>query len=350
MNAPPRPPKPPSRPSVPVRAMPDLSGLPAWQQPPPLPSAVRRRAGTNAGPPPLKPLPPLDLQLLADLPSLTLQARYLVDGFLSGRHRSPQKGSSVEFAEYRAYQLGDDLRRVDWRLFGRTDRLCVKQYEEETQLRVCCVFDASASMDYHSRPEVLRKVEFARIALAAVGLLAFRQGDAFGLGIAGTNLRDFLRARASGPHWRTFTGRLEAASVGGATALAASLEALAEVLPPRSLVVIASDFYEESAPLQAALRRLRHERHDLIGLQVLDPMEIDFDLEAAGTFVDAESGARLKLDAPAARERYLQRFGRFRAELDETFLAAGGELVTLRSDQPPFEALTHYLARREQRR
>ena len=343
----------PSPPFVPARATPDLSGLPAWRQPPPLPDPAgfaRRRAPAKADPTPLRPLPPLDLRLLADLPSLTLRARYLVDGFLSGRHRSPQKGSSVEFAEYRAYQLGDDLRRVDWRLFGRTDRLCVKQYEEETRLRVFGVFDTSASMDYASRPDLLRKAEFARAVLAAVGLLAHRQDDAFGLGVAGAGLRDFLRARASGPHWRTFVGRLEAAAVGGRTDLARSLEELAEIVPPRSLVVVASDFYEDSAPLQAALRRLRHDGHDLIGLHVLDPAEIDFDLEAAGTFVDAESGARLKLDAPAARRNYLERFGRFRTELAETFRTAGGDLVTLRTDAPPFDALARYVAQREGRR
>ena len=280
-------------------------------------------------------LAPVDLRLLADLPSLTLQARYLVDGFLSGRHRSPQKGSSVEFAEYRNYQYGDDLRRVDWRLFGRTDRLCVKQYEEETQLRVFAVYDASASMNYRSRPgEVLRKAEFARLVLAAVGLLAQRQGDAFGLGVAGTELRDFLRARATASHWRSFVGRLEAAAIGGQTALARSLEDLAEVIPSRSLVIVASDFYEDSAPLQAALQRLRYDRHDLIGLHVLDPMEIDFDLDQTGTFADLESGARLKLDAPAARRGYLERFGRFRTELEDGFRAAGGELVSLRTDRP----------------
>jgi hypothetical protein len=118
-------------------------------------------------PPTLAPqLLPLDMHLLAELPSLTLQARYVVEGFLSGRHHTPQKGSSVEFAEYRAYQLGDDLRRVDWRLYGRTGRLHVKQYEDETQLRVFVVLDVSGSMNYQSHPQVMRKVEYARICLS----------------------------------------------------------------------------------------------------------------------------------------------------------------------------------------
>src|ERR1017187_10237603 len=123
---------------------------------------------------------PLDLQLLADLPSLALRSLCLVDGFLSGRHHSQRKGSSVEFAEYRDYQPGDDLRRVDWRLFGRRDRLHVKQFEDEAQLRLFTVLDASASMDFASRPGVMNKLEFARLALAGMATLAQGQGDAFG--------------------------------------------------------------------------------------------------------------------------------------------------------------------------
>src|SRR5438552_1979872 len=130
--------------------------------PPPLPRTFRRRPLQQQP----SSLPPLDMALLAELPDLMLQARYMVEGFLSGQHRSPQKGSSVEFAEYRDYQFGDDLRRVDWRLYARTDRLHVKQYEEETQLRVYVVLDISASMDFQSRPTVMRKIEFARIAIA----------------------------------------------------------------------------------------------------------------------------------------------------------------------------------------
>ncbi|MEO7297531.1 MAG: DUF58 domain-containing protein [Verrucomicrobiota bacterium] len=298
---------------------------------------------------PVHPLPPLDLQLLADLPTLALQARYLVDGFLSGRHRSPQKGSSVEFAEYRDYQFGDDLRRVDWRLFGRTDRLHVKQFEEESQLRVFLVLDASASMDFKSSATLMSKLEFARLTLAAVGALAQKQGDSFGLGIVGVELVDFLRSRATTSHWQTFIGKLQTVQPQGQTALAQALESLAEIIPPRSLIVVASDFYEEPAALQSALRRLRYDHHDIIGAQVLDPLELDFNSDVAGTFVDAENGSRMRLDAPAVRRGYLERFQRFCLELDTMFRDAGGDLVQLRTDQPPLAALSEYLAKREER-
>ncbi len=294
-------------------------------------------------------VPPLDLQLLADLPSLALRSRCLVDGFLSGRHRSPQKGSSVEFAEYRDYQLGDDLRRVDWRLFGRSDRLHVKQYEEETQLRVFTVLDASASMDFKSRPQAMNKLDFARLALAGIATLAQRQGDAFGLGVAGVELVDFLRARSTASHWQTFIGRMEHFPPQKQTALARALEALAEVIPPRSLVVIASDFYEDLPALEAALSRLHYDGHDLIGLQILDPLELDFDQPHAGFWVDAESGARQQLDAAAVRAGYLKRFKQHCAELEEHFRAAGGDFIQLRTTQPPVTALSGYLAKRENR-
>ncbi len=286
------------------------------------------------------------MALLAELPSLELQARYMVEGFLSGQHRSPQKGSSVEFAEYRDYQFGDDLRRVDWRLYARTDRLHVKQYEEETQLRVFVVLDTSGSMDFRSAKAKFRKVEFARIVLAALGLLAQRQRDAVGLGLAGTELSDFLRARSGQAHWRTFVARLEGIVPTGSTSLAAALESLAELAPPRSLIVIASDFYEELPRLESALRRLRYDHHDLIGLHVLDPQEVDFELEDSGTFLDAETGFRLKLDAPAVRKNYLKQFGKVCSELDELFRAAGGETARLRTDESPVRMLAEYLARR----
>lgn len=294
------------------------------------------------------PLPPLDLALLAELPSLELRARYLVDGFLCGRHRSPQKGSSVEFAEYRTYQPGDDLRRVDWHLFGRTDRLHVKQYEDETQLHVSLVLDTSLSMHFRSRAKIPTKLAHARLALAAVGLLAQRQGDAFGLAVVSDELHDHLRARSSLPHWRTFVGRLEGVEPRGQTRLAKGLEDLAELLPPRSLVVIASDFYEEDDRLEAALQRLRYDHHDLLALQVLDPVEIDFDLDSAGRFIDIESNEQLRLDPAAARAGYLDRFSKFCIRLEETFRGAGGELVRLRTDASPIKALSSYFARRAQ--
>jgi uncharacterized protein (DUF58 family) len=294
------------------------------------------------------PVPPLDLALLYDLPSLELRARYVMDGFLTGLHRSPRKGFSVEFAEYRAYQQGDDLRRIDWRLFGRTDRLHVKQYEQETQLRVFLVLDTSASMAYASRPESwLRKIDFARTLLAATGLLTLRQTDAFGLAIIGADLDDYLKPKASPSHWRTVLGRMDAVQSGGPTGLAKGLTTLAELIPRHSLVVIASDFYEDNDALNAALRRLRFDRQEVIAFHTLDPVEIDLNEDWNGTFIDSETGQKLVLDAVAVRQGYLSRFQDFLARTQTSFLDQGGDYTLLRTDASPVSALRNYLGHRD---
>jgi uncharacterized protein (DUF58 family) len=204
-------------------------------------------------------------------------------------------------------------------------------------------------MDFSSGRGALNKLDFARLALAGIARLAQRQGDAFGLGVAGAELADFLRARSSAAHWQTFIGRLENFPPQRQTDLARVLESLADLLPPRSLVVIASDFYEDPPALEAALSRLRYDAHDLIGLHVLDPVELDFELDHTGIWVDAESGARQWLDAPVVRAGYLRRFQEFCAGLEERFRAAGGDFVRLRTDEAPVAALAGYLAARRER-
>jgi uncharacterized protein (DUF58 family) len=316
-------------------SLPPLPPLPSRSPLPPIPVAKH-------------PVPPLDLALLHDLPSLELRARYLMDGYLMGMHRSPKKGYSVEFAEYRPYQLGDDLRRIDWRLYGRSDRLNVKQYEQETQLRVFLVLDTSASMAYTSRSESwLRKIDFARTLLAAVGLLALRQCDAFGLAIIGADLDDYLKPKASKAHWQTALGRMDAMQTGGATGLAKGLSTLAELLPRRSLIVIASDFYEESVALNAALRRLRFDRQEIIAFHTLDPVEIDLNEDWSGTFIDAETGQRQILDSVAVRRGYVDRIQKFLAQTQTSFLDHAGDYSLLRTDANPMKALGNYLGRRE---
>jgi uncharacterized protein (DUF58 family) len=263
-------------------------------------------------------------------------------------HRSPRKGFSVEFAEYRAYQLGDDLRRVDWRLFGRTDRLNVKQFEQETQLRVFLVLDTSASMAYSSQPgKWLRKIDFARTMLASIGLLALRQTDAFGLATIGTDLDEYLKPKGSQSHWRTAIGRMDGLQTGGPTGLARGLTTLAELLPRRSLVVIASDFYEDNTALNSALRRLRFDKQEIIAFHTLDPMEIDLSEDANGTFIDSETGQKLILDAAAVRPGYLERFRKFLSETETAIWDHAGDYSLVRTDASPTSALGDYLGRRD---
>ena len=336
----------PSRRTAPLPPLPTVGSEPL----PPLPTVARRPPSPDLPPLPsqLRPVKPFDLTLLSDLTSLELRARFVMDAFLAGLHRSPRKGSSVEFAEYRNYQFGDDLRRIDWRLFGRTDRLRVKQCEHETQMRVFLVLDTSGSMDYTSRPEsILAKYDYARTALAALGLLAQRQGDAFGLAIVGAGLTDYLKPKASTAQWRSMLGKLDGIKVGGTTGLAKGLGELGELMPSRSLVVIASDFYGEGKELDQVLRRYHFDHHEVIALHILDPVEIDFDQDWDGTFIDAESSGRLVLESAAVRAGYLERFRAFLDRTSESIRREGGDYSLMRTDGNPAGALGYYMAERE---
>ncbi|HEY5894853.1 MAG TPA: DUF58 domain-containing protein [Chthoniobacterales bacterium] len=305
------------------------------------------REGTRAENPPL-PILPIDLALLASLPSLPLRAKYLVEGYLSGKHRSPLKGHSVEFVEYRGYQPGDELRHVDWRLYGRADRLHVKQFEEETRLRVFLLADTSGSMSYKSRPELLTKLDYARTLLAAVGMLAQRQRDAIGIALLGRELSGFQKPGSSLAHWRSILATLDTPDVGGVTRVSSCLETVAELLPRRSLLVVTSDLYEEIPALESALQRLRYDGHEVLALQVLDPMEVEFgDDEAAGTFLDLEDGRSLILSAAEVRRSYLENFRAHQAALRDLFAGMNFDLATLRTDSNPLAAISTYLARRE---
>ncbi len=292
---------------------------------------------------------PVDMRLLADLPSLRLRARYLVDGFLSGGHRSPLKGSSTEFVEYRDYQSGDELRRVDWRLWGRSDRLHVKQFEEETQLHVHLLLDVSASMHYSSDAAALSKLDFARTVLAAMAHLVHRQRDAFGVGLLGDELLHYLPARSSKAHLVDVMHRLDAAGFSRQADLPHSLNSLATLLKHRSLVIIASDFYDENPLLQGALQRLRYDHHEVIGLQIMDPVELDFPSDLMGTFVDMETQASMPVNAAETRKLYLEALNDFRTSLDNTFRECNFDCVLLRTDTAPMQALATYLAHRAHR-
>ena len=296
---------------------------------------------------------PLDLDLAAALPSLPLRARYLVESFLTGRHRSPIKGTAPEFAEYRAYQIGDELRRLDWRLYGRSDRLCVKQFEDENQLRVCLALDGSASLRYASRPQLMTKLDLARTLLAAIALLARRQHDAVGLAVLGetasdldAGVVDFLRPSTSIAHHHTVLARLESPPSARTVALGPALARVSRLFPRGGVVVVASDFYDDPTEIRAALQRFRAQRIDLIAVQVLDPMELELADDLTGRFVDLETGEYLPLDTAAARAGYLERFGAHQRELLEAFREHGADLVTVRSDANPLLALAAYLARR----
>jgi uncharacterized protein (DUF58 family) len=292
---------------------------------------------------------PLDMGLLAALPTLPLRSRYLASSFLAGRHRSPWKGQSVDFIESRAYQLGDEPRRIDWRYFARTDRLTVRVFEHDSQLRIYLVLDMSKSMAWRSRESVLTKLDYARVVLASLAVLARRQQDAVGLVLADEKEPVFLKHSSSPAHLQAIFSRLDLAQASGRLNFAQTGEQVARLVPPRSLIVWAGDFYEDIEIVSTTLRRLRYDGHDVLGLQVFDPAEVDFDIDTDGVFFDVESGFGLPVSTEAARKSYLENFRAFQDSLQSAFHGEACDLTVLRTDQAPSSALAAFLARRDQR-
>lgn len=291
-------------------------------------------------------LAPLDMAELAALGSLPLRARRLTEAIGAGGHRSRRKGASVEFADYRDYQPGDDLRRVDWRLYGRTDRLHLRDAHEETPLRVLLLLDVSQSMDYASRPGLLTKLDFGRMLLGSVALLARRQRDACGIGLLAEDLVHYVPPSASPSRLRSVWGALDAPTGGVTTSLAHSLARAADAAPRSCLFVIASDFYEDPPALEAIVRRLRFERHDVLALHLADPAEEDFDFSDPAEFEDSETSVKLSLDPAGAVRSYRAAFAAHRTALAELFRDSGFDHLALRTDASPLAALGAYLARR----
>jgi uncharacterized protein (DUF58 family) len=290
---------------------------------------------------------PIDLSLLASLPGLPLRSRYLVNSFLHGMHRSPLKGESVEFSEYRGYQQGDDIRHVDWRLLARSDRLYVKTFEQETQMRIFLVLDASASMAYQSPRAVFTKLDYAKTVLGALANLSKRQGDPFGCAVALGGLEHYLKPRLNSMHLQAVLAALETPTAAGEGIFVETVDTLANLLPRRSLVILASDFYEDPERMRQTLHRLRYDGHDVIGLHVLDPQECDLADESSGVFFDLEGFNEVTLSTEEIRRAYLREFGRFRTELRHVFEDEGAALVELGTDRSPIPALSQYLAQRE---
>jgi uncharacterized protein (DUF58 family) len=238
-------------------------------------------------------LDPVDV---ARLGGLELVSEGIVEGFLSGLHRSPRRGFSVEFAEHRMYQPGDELRYIDWKMLGRSDRLYVKQYEEETNLRAMIVCDASRSMAWSGAPEVvLPKLAYAQRLIASLSLILLRQRDATGLIVFDDEVRQVTPPRARAAHWRQLLATLSATQPGQGTAAAPALKRVVDILRRRGLVVFVSDLLLDRDLALTALRFLRHRGHQVVVLHLMDPAEVTLSGPAEARFEDPETGTAVVL-------------------------------------------------------
>ena len=284
----------------------------------------------------------LDPALLARIGDLSLLARNVVDGFMHGLHRSRRVGLSLDFAEHRSYQPGDDIRRIDWRVYGRTDRYYVKEYEADTNAAVTFALDASGSMDYGSGP--VTKFDYGRFLVASLAWLSQHQGDRVGLVTFSGDLLEVVPP--STRHLRLILHTLGRAKATGAGRLTPVLERAARLSTRAGIVVVVSDCYEEPAQVQHGIGALRARGHDVILFHVLDPAERDLPGEGAATFEDAETGERLPLRPEVLRERYRTEMNAHRAELSRRLGADRADYVPLTTDQPLDHALYSYLERR----
>jgi len=246
----------------------------------------------------------LDSGVLSRLSAVPFLSRRPMIGGVSGRHVSPHRGSSVEFAEYRKYVPGDDLRRLDWRVYGRTDRNYVKEYEADTNLRCCLVVDSSGSMGYGSTG--VTRMEYARRLAGTLGFLACRQGDAVGISCVTDTIVRHLPPRRNPAHLRLVLDGLEQVQPRGSSRLPQVLHELAETTRQRALIVIVSDLFMEPDELAGCFGHLRFRKHDVAVFHLLDPQEMAFDFRRPTRFLDMEGGSPLFADPVEIADRYAQ--------------------------------------------
>ena len=252
----------------------------------------------------------LDPQALSRLKNLSLAARVVVEGFFAGMHKSPHKGFSVEFAEHREYTPGVDPRHIDWRVFGRCDKLYIKQYEEETSLRCYILLDKSASMGYRSDGP-LSKLQYSSFLAASLAYLMAFQHDSVGLMTFDDQVRENVPPRQGSGHLRVLMDLLEKTEPGNETKLGDTFHKLAETIKRRSLVVIISDLFDDADELVSGLKHFRHKKHDVIVFQTLDPAELTFPFEDVSCIEDMETGREITSDPRALRNGYLEELGNF---------------------------------------
>jgi uncharacterized protein (DUF58 family) len=286
----------------------------------------------------------LDPTLVERLNHLQLSARSVVEGSIIGQHRSPVKGASVEFRQHRFYTPGDEPRRLDWRVLGRTDRPYIKEYDEETNLRCVLMLDCSGSMAYAGKAGP--KHEYAAKLVASLAYLMLAQTESVGLGLAGQRLEHWLAPRAGPVQLSRVIDALERSAPRGEARVGQAMQEVADRLGKRSLLIAVSDFFAPVAKLREGLSRLRHDRHETILLQVLDRDETNFPFRRWSRFRGLEGERPRVLEPALVRRTYLENFRRHRRELEEACRALGAEFYSFTTDKALIETITALLRRR----
>ena len=285
----------------------------------------------------------LDPKVLARIDDLELVARFVVEGFISGLHRSPHLGFSTDFAEHRQYMPGDDTRHLDWKLFARTDRLYLKQFEADTNSNFITILDVSASMGYGTGG--LTKLQYAKYLGACLAYFSHRQRDRVGFVSVDSDVVDIVPCSAK--HLNQVLHALDRAEAKGRGSLAVPLLKISESQHRRSMLLLLSDLYEPADKIRDALGPLRDAGHDLLVMHLLDPAELNFNFDSAGTFEDLESGERIPVVPGRLRTRYNELIKDHLAAIEKLLGEGRIDYLMVDTSKPVDEVLFQYLLRRE---
>ena len=284
-------------------------------------------------------------ETVAKLDNMALRARLVVEGYIIGQHKSPYHGFSVEFAEHRAYGPGDEIRHVDWKLYGKTDRYYVKQYEEETNLKVYILLDISRSMKYTSK--TVSKLDYASYLSAALSYLMLNQRDGTGLILFDEKIQTFIPPRSTSSHLNTILKHLEKPKLGSDTEIGTVLHEMAERIKKRGLIILISDLMDDQESVLSGLKHFRHNKQEVILFHILDRKELDFDFNARTRFKDMESGSLLTTEPWQIKSSYKKRIQLLQDEYKKQCRKQLIDYVPLFTDQSLDIALNSYLNKRQ---
>lgn len=288
----------------------------------------------------------LQPQVVSKLANMELRARLVVEGFITGLHKSPYHGFSVEFAEHRQYMPGDEIKHVDWKIYGKTDRYYIKQYEEETNLKAYIVIDASRSMEYAS-PGNIRKIEYAAYLAASLSYMMIKQQDAVGLSVFADQLLSYLPPHATKAYLRQILSELQKLKASSTTGAGKSLHQVAERIKRRGLVIVISDLMDHPDEVIAALKHFRHKKNEVIVMHVLDPLERSFAFGSDAIFKDMETAEQMMTQPWQIQKAYQNAMSdfvaRYKHECRENYV----DYVLMDTATSFDVALTEYLHKRE---
>lgn len=286
----------------------------------------------------------LNPEIVSAISSIALRARLIVEGYIIGKHRSPYHGFSVEFAEHKSYDLGDEIKNIDWKLYGKTDRLYVKRYEEETNLKTYIILDNSKSMSFSSGS--VSKINYANSLLASLAYLMINQQDAVGLIQFSDKINTFIPPKGKRSHLKTIIGKLSDSSEGSDTHIEPVLHEMAERINKRGLIIFISDLLDDPTKIINGLKHFRHRKQEVIVFHILDKKEVNFDFNERSKFIDMETGEEIVTEPWHIRENYAQliegRKNRFMKECNHQQI----DYIPVTTDINLKECITSYLEKR----